>query len=267
VSAESTDDPLEPAWLALEEGSAEDALSLCASADEQRVDLWVLRATAQLDLGRIDQAVAAASRAEELGGGDEPSVLWVLGEIQLALWQVDAAGELYERLLEIQREGAPLERLALVRDLQGRFDESDALLAEAQELDAELHPMPPRLPDEEFDAVIEHACAALPDEFRSALEQVPIVVEPVPPADLVMNGNPLELPPDLLGLFVGASQLEHVEDDPVGNVPRIYLFQRNIERACSDREDAAEQVRVTLFHELGHYLGFDEEGVESMGLG
>ncbi len=60
--------------------------------------------------------------------------------------------------------------------------------------------------------------------------------------DLVLEGNPLEVPPELLGLFVGASQLEQ-------------------------SDEALEQVRVTLDHELGHFLGFDEEGVEAMGLG
>jgi len=96
---------------------------------------------------------------------------------------------------------------------------------------------------------------------------VPIVIEPMPPLDLVVEGEPLELPPDLLGLFVGANQLETSDEDPESALARIYLFQRNIERTAADRDETREQVAVTLFHELGHYLGFDEEGVEELGLG
>ena len=48
--------------------------------------------------------------------------------------------------------------------------------------------------------------------------------------------------------------------------PTVYLFQRNLERVCGDREQLVEEIRVTLFHELGHALGFDEEGVARMGL-
>ena len=42
----------------------------------------------------------------------------------------------------------------------------------------------------------------------------------------------------------------------------IYLFQRNLERIARDREDLIEQITITLHHELGHYLGLDEDEVE-----
>jgi len=48
--------------------------------------------------------------------------------------------------------------------------------------------------------------------------------------------------------------------------PIIYLFQRNLERACEDESELTEQVRITLYHEIGHFLGFDEDGVDAMGL-
>jgi predicted Zn-dependent protease with MMP-like domain len=227
----------------------------------------VLRASAQLELGDVAAALGSCEAAAELGGGDDLDLLWTRSEVALALWQVDEAGELLERVLALERAPQPLERLALVRDLQGRFDDADLLHAEAFELAPEEHPLPARLTEEAFDAVVEEACAALPAPFRSALETLPIVIEPVPPLDLVVEGDPLAVPPDLLGLFVGASQLETSDEDPEGALARVYLFQRNIERTCADADETREQVRVTLFHELGHYLGFDEHGVEGMGLG
>jgi predicted Zn-dependent protease with MMP-like domain len=257
---------LDEAWDALEAGEAARALELAGSVDEESSSLWLLRATARLELGETTAALEACDAAEALAGSDDPDVLWTRSEVQLALWQVDAAALLLEQVLELERAPQPLERLALVRDLQERFDEADALHAEAFELAPDEHPLPARLTEAQFDSVVEEACASLPDEFRGALEAVPIVIEPMPPIDLVVEGDPLEVPPDLLGLFVGASQLETTDEDPEGFVARIYLFQRNIERTSADLDETREQVRVTLFHELGHYLGFDEHGVEGMGL-
>jgi len=258
---------LERAWALLEDQGPEPALEAAAALDDASVDTWILRATAYIDLLRIDEATAACERAEAVGGTTHLGVLWARGEIALARWDVEAAGRCFEAILEQAEEGAALERLALVRDLQRRYDEADELLERAQAVDAELYPLPPRLDEDEVDAVIEEAAAALPVTLREHLDEVPIVVELAPPLELGRSGPPGDVPPDLLGLFVGSSLMERSEEDPLGGVPRIYLFQRNIERACQDRDDVVEQVRVTLYHELGHYLGFDEEGVDALGLG
>lgn len=258
---------LDRAWALLEDEGPDPALRAAVDLDESSVDTWVLRATAYIDLARIAEATGACERAEALGGREHLGVLWARGEIALARWEVDEAGLCFESILAQADEGAALERLALVRDLQRRYGEADALLERAQALDPDLYPLPPRLDEAEVDAVIEEAAAALPGPLRKHLDEVPIVVELAPPLELGRSGPAGDVPPDLLGLFVGSSLLERTEEDPLGGVPRIYLFQRNIERACQDRDDAVEQVRVTLYHELGHYLGFDEEGVDELGLG
>ena len=93
------------------------------------------------------------------------------------------------------------------------------------------------------------------------------------PAAIFSNSAELDLgsgdglPPDLLGLFVGASHLERCDENPIDGVARIHLFQRNLERACSDRAELIAELRITLYHELGHLLGFDEHGVDELGLG
>ena len=46
----------------------------------------------------------------------------------------------------------------------------------------------------------------------------------------------------------------------------IYLFKRNLERMARDEAHLAEEIRITLFHEIGHLLGLDEDEVASMGL-
>jgi predicted Zn-dependent protease with MMP-like domain len=110
------------------------------------------------------------------------------------------------------------------------------------------------------------ATERLPAEFRSALVETQILVDAVPSREILAGGELADTPPDLLGLFVGASQLERSHEDALQLPPTIHLFQRNLERASHDRTELIEEIRVTLFHEIGHMLGFDEEGVDGMGL-
>ena len=72
--------------------------------------------------------------------------------------------------------------------------------------------------------------------------------------------------PDLLGLFVGPNCAEGVESgDPLP--PEILLFLENLwDYADGDEEIFREEVRVTYYHELGHYLGLEEDDLEDRGL-
>ena len=266
MSESTQDQRLELAWDALEEDDAARALELARELSDEQQDTWILRATALLDLGLSEDCARALERAEAHGDVHDPGVAWVRAELALLHWDLDAAARDYSHVLEVQRDPAALERLALVRDLQGEFEASDTLLRKAFELDPESHPLPPRLSTEELDGAIGDAISALPEAFQGVLEEVPVLVEPVPRLELGLSEGDA-LPPDLLGLFVGASELERSEDHPLDEVARIYLFQRNLERATSSREELIEELRVTLYHELGHLLGFDEHGVDELGLG
>ena len=122
-------DQLDLAWKLLEDEGAERALEAAAGLDESNVETWVLRATAQIDLTQLDEAAASCARAETLGGHEHLGVQWARGEIALASWQIDEASRCYETILaQAQDEGAALERLALVRELQRRYEDADELL-------------------------------------------------------------------------------------------------------------------------------------------
>ena len=116
-----------------------------------------------------------------------------------------------------------------------------------------------------FEVLVVEAAERLPEPFRAVLEVVAVVLDPVPRTELA-SGREAETPPDLLGLFVGASALERSIEGLPESPAVIYLFQRNLERSCRDEDELAEQVAVTLYHELGHALGFDEDGVDRLGL-
>ena len=96
----------------------------------------------------------------------------------------------------------------------------------------------------------------LPDALKAAARQVPVCFEDWPSDELVGDG----LDPGFLGLFVGAPRHEHAHD--AGPPPQIILYLENILEECEDAGPTfTDEVRRTYRHELGHYLGLDEEAL------
>jgi predicted Zn-dependent protease with MMP-like domain len=156
----------------------------------------------------------------------------------------------------------------LLLDRRGDFTAADAAFATAAELDPEKYHVPERLSREEFDKELRKAVKRLPKQFRKHLERVPVIVQDVPAEHLLRTGEDGVHDPDLLGLFDGVPIGE--SDGLGGEVARpnyIFLFQRNLERFAQDRDDLVEQIAVTIYHELGHYLGMDEDDLDAIGLG
>lgn len=261
------DAALAAAEIALDEGRGDlalKALRRLAADDTERALLAIQAHLLENDFGAAEDELA---RTAARLAPDDPGLLWARSELHLRGWQHAAARKDLERLVAKEPSAAALDRLSLCLELAGDLAGADRALARAAKLDPAGAPVPPRLDDAAFDEVVEAAIAELPDVHRAALDRARVVTEPMPFEDLVDPGDPSETPPDLLGLFVGATLHDLAEDLPAELPPTIYLFQRNLERSCRDADDLREQIRITLFHELGHLLGLDEDEVDAMGLG
>lgn len=103
--------------------------------------------------------------------------------------------------------------------------------------------------------VVEAAQRKLPASLRPLAAAVPVHYEGLPGQDLIDEG----FEPDILGLFTGSAHgTEFGEDQPMP--PQIILFLENLwDFAEADREIFLDEVRITYLHELGHYLGWDED--------
>jgi predicted Zn-dependent protease with MMP-like domain len=98
----------------------------------------------------------------------------------------------------------------------------------------------------------------LPADIREAAKGVPVRFEDSPGPDLLAEG----FEADILGLFSGAPH-GSMEVDP----PQICLYMANLWDFAGEDESAfREEVRLTYLHELGHYLGWDEDQLEARGL-
>ena len=109
----------------------------------------------------------------------------------------------------------------------------------------------------DFVNIAEEALDSLPEEFRSRIKNVAILVEDFPPKQSPHQpGQQRRL---LLGIFHGVpATKKSVFDLPTGPA-HIVLYQKNIEAVCSSEAEVRKQIRQTLIHELGHYFGMTEE--------
>ncbi len=111
--------------------------------------------------------------------------------------------------------------------------------------------------------VVTAAQRRLPPEVREAAAAVPVSFEPFPNDGILAEG----WEPDILGLFVGHEHGGELRDDPAPLPPQILLFLENIwDYAEGDETAYRDEVRLTYLHELGHYLGWDEDEVARRGL-
>jgi predicted Zn-dependent protease with MMP-like domain len=105
------------------------------------------------------------------------------------------------------------------------------------------------LEQNEFDRLVAEAIDELPEEFRAALEKVPVVVS-------------------RRGAEHGA--YGHYYGDTIARdnyEERIVIYQDTLERDFGHDPDLLRaQVTRTLRHEVAHHLGWGEKGVRGLGL-
>jgi predicted Zn-dependent protease with MMP-like domain len=110
---------------------------------------------------------------------------------------------------------------------------------------------------EDFINVAEEALDSLPEEFRSRIQNVAILVEDFPPNQ--SPAHPGQRRRLLLGIFHGVPATRKSVFDLSMGPAHIVLYQKNIEAVCSTETEVRHQIRQTLIHELGHYFGMTEE--------
>jgi predicted Zn-dependent protease with MMP-like domain len=45
----------------------------------------------------------------------------------------------------------------------------------------------------------------------------------------------------------------------------MFLFQRNLEREATSRQELEDEIRITVLHEIAHHFGWNEEELEARG--
>jgi predicted Zn-dependent protease with MMP-like domain len=109
---------------------------------------------------------------------------------------------------------------------------------------------------------VETILAALPAPLRDRAQGLPVTFERCPNAEQRRDG----IEPDTLGLFVGPEFADE-ETTALPLPPQIILYLENLwDLADADEGAFREEVHTTYLHELGHYLGLDEDDLFERGL-
>ena len=115
-----------------------------------------------------------------------------------------------------------------------------------------------------FDVLVDDALATIPMPFAAALAEVAIVIADEPTADqLAADGMPGG--DTLYGLYEGVARTEWGADWVA--VPNtITLFRLPLEADFPDPDDLADEVWITVVHELAHHLGIDDDRLHELGV-
>lgn len=108
---------------------------------------------------------------------------------------------------------------------------------------------------EEFDAEVDRALDAVPDELAQLVRNCVVLVEEEPPGD----------GPSMFGLYEGIPLTERDSWYGATLPDRILIFRGPLQRHCRDREELVEEIHITVVHEIAHHFGIDDDRLQALG--
>lgn len=107
------------------------------------------------------------------------------------------------------------------------------------------------LPRYKFEALVREALDDLPDELLGVLDNVVVQIH---------DRHPDE--PDLLGLYEGTPHTERFGDE---TPDLVSIFRLPLCEMCDDLDELAEEIYVTVIHEIAHAAGIDDDRLHQLG--
>ena len=186
------------------------------------------------------------------------------GQISFELGRFEEARRQLEHAVVLDPDSShAVYHFALALERLGEDDEARRAFQQANALDPDHYPLPATIEDDAFDAATAAAIDDLPRSIREYVEPVPVMVRDFPDAELLAGER---VSPQILGIFIGVPRTEAEPSQQSVDVDRIFLFKKNLEKICRTHAELVEQISITVKHEIGHYLGLDEDDLERLGL-
>ena len=105
---------------------------------------------------------------------------------------------------------------------------------------------------EEFEKLVVGAVAQLPENIQKAIKNTAIVVE-----EGRVDGP-------LFGLYQGVPQNVWGKGESIHLPDKITIFKKPIEAQARGPKDLENLVRMVVWHEIAHYLGFNEKDTRQL---
>ncbi len=212
-----------------------------AETDEEVADCILLKVDALTAKGDYEEAKRAMKMLPD-GPFDGPTYLFLIGRAWYELGQLDKAAPLIEQAAKADPTSADAQYyLGLVRDEQGDARAATEALLRSRSLDL-MRPPPSWTPSAEaFATVAKGAMEKLDVVLARYVREAELYIVDVPGAELVVDGvDPramlvLDTPP--------------VEDGAPARV-RIFVYQRNVERAAGSLEALDAEIASALEREV-----------------
>ena len=113
------------------------------------------------------------------------------------------------------------------------------------------------LSEAEFDDLVADALDRIPPQLASLMDNVVVLVEDEPPPE--EDG--------VLGLYVGTPLTERDSSYTFRPPDQVFVYRGPLLRMCEDADELAEEVVITVVHEVAHHFGIDDEQLHEWGWG
>jgi len=116
-----------------------------------------------------------------------------------------------------------------------------------------------------FDKLVAEAIASLPPGVAERMENLEVVIADWPTRDQL---DSVALDPELdtlFGLYEGVPLSDREHNFGMALPDRITLFYYPLVETFIEPSELREEIRTTLIHEVGHFLGLDEDEIEDLG--
>lgn len=110
--------------------------------------------------------------------------------------------------------------------------------------------------EEDFEEAVARALDELPERFLARLDNVVFLVQD--------EADPDQGPPDTLGLYEGMAQTDG-DIGPYAEPNKVFVFRNPILEMCESVEEVEDEVLITVFHEVAHHFGIEDDELWELG--
>jgi predicted Zn-dependent protease with MMP-like domain len=113
------------------------------------------------------------------------------------------------------------------------------------------------LSESNFDDLVSDALDRIPAPLAALMDNVVVLVEDEPPPEEA----------GILGLYVGTPLTERDSGYTFRPPDQVFVYRGPLLRMCGDADELADEVAITVVHEIAHHFGIDDDQLHAWGWG